>query len=101
MAALRVAVFVDGLALPITTLRVRVTAFFAAVLAVAFLEVLADARETDFAAFRAGALATLFVLTMCFGRAALALSGRRLAAGFGDACRAAERLIPFATGLLM
>jgi len=71
------------------------------------------ARETDLgalrvgtlaallAAFRAGALATLLPFTMCFGRAALVFSGRRLAAALGDDCLAVERLIPFATGLLI
>ena len=71
-----------------TGFRVGVTRFFAA-------------RETDFAAFRAGALAPVLAFTMCLGRAALVFSSRRLAGDLGAACRAAGRLIPFATGLLI
>ena len=86
---LRVATFFAGLGLAATDFRVRLTGFFA------------EVRETALAALRAGAFFPLVVLTICLGRAALVFNGRRLVEDFGDDCLAAERLIPFATGLLI
>jgi hypothetical protein len=68
--ALRALVFLAGFGLATTGFRERTTCFFAAL------------RDTDLAAFLAGALAPLFAFTMCLGRAALVFSGRRFAADF-------------------
>ena len=86
--ALREAVFFAVLGLA-ADFRARLTGFFA------------EVRATALAALRAGAFFPLVVFTMCLGRAALVFNGRRLVEDFGDPCLAAERLIPFATGLLI
>ncbi|HXM34795.1 MAG TPA: hypothetical protein VN920_06390, partial [Pyrinomonadaceae bacterium] len=95
--ALRLAALFAGFGLAATDFRARLTGLFAEVRDTA----LAEVRDTALAALRAGAFAPLVAFTMCLGRAALVFNGRRLVADFGDDCLAAERLIPFATGLLM
>jgi hypothetical protein len=76
------------------TFRGRVTSF----LAVFALRVLLAAARL---AFRAGAFAAVARLTIGLGRADLALNERLLADDFTEDCRDVDRLIPFATGLLM
>ena len=90
-----------GLGLATIDFRERETCFFGEVRETDLAAFRAGAFATLLAAFRAGAFATLLAFTMCLGRAAFVFSGRRLAADFGDDCRVAERLIPFATGLLI